>query len=166
MKISLILAAAQNGAIGKNNRLLWHLPADMKFFRQITTGHHILTGRKNYESIPQKYRPLPGRTNLVVSRNTDVNYSGTKVFGSIEGAIDFARNAGASDLFVIGGGEVYRQCLTMATCIYLTMVAATPEADTFFDLELIKGWSRELIAQQEVDDAHKYAFEIFRLTRV
>ncbi len=134
MKVSIIVAVATNNAIGKDNDLLWHLPADMKYFKEITNGHHILTGRKNYESIPEKFRPLPNRTNIVITRNKNYQAPGAYVFAAIQEGISFAEKNGETELFIIGGGEIYRQCIeqNLVRKIYLTRVHQNFEADTFF----------------------------------
>jgi len=134
MKVSLIVAVAKNNAIGKNNDLLWHLPADMKHFKQLTSGHCVLMGRKNFESIPEKFRPLPNRTNIIITRNKDLQIENCKVFNSIKEGIEFAKSTGEQELFIIGGGEIYRESLeqNLIRKIYLTRVHQSFEADTFF----------------------------------
>ena len=142
MKISIIVAMGLNNEIGKDNGLLWKLPKDMAMFKAISNGHHCLMGRKTWESIPEKFRPLPGRTNIVVSRDpdyinkTDMSTSdeGPWITESIEDGIEFARERGAKEVMIIGGGQIYKQCLdTMATTIYLTVVKQEfPEATVFF----------------------------------
>ena len=132
MKISLIVALASNNGIGKDNDLLWHIPEDMKYFRDTTMGHHILTGRKNYISIPQKFRPLKGRPNLVVTHNTSFKEEGIEVFYSITDAIQYAKDKGEKELFIIGGGEIYKQTIDLADKLYITRVETSPEADTYF----------------------------------
>ena len=125
MKTSIIVAAASNNAIGKDNDLLWHLPADMKHFKQLTSGHCILTGRKNFESIPEKFRPLPNRTNIIITRNKDLKVDTCHVFTSIQEGIDFAKSTGEQELFIIGGGEIYKQALPFASKIEFTSVSLT-----------------------------------------
>ncbi len=143
MIVSLIVAAASNNAIGKNNDLLWHLPADMKHFKQLTSGHCILTGRKNFESIPEKFRPLPNRTNIIITRNKDLKIDQCHVFTAIQEGIEFAKSTGEQELFVIGGGEIYRECVeqNLVRKIYLTRVHQNFEADTFFPELEENDWS-------------------------
>src|SRR3569832_1266559 len=117
MNISIIVASGSNNAIGKNNSLIWHLPADMKFFKEKTTGHCIITGRKNYEYIPEKFRPLSNRTNIIVTRQKEYVAPGTLITGSIQEAIDNATpiekamHGNAEENFKIGGGDIFRHSL-------------------------------------------------------
>lgn len=125
--ISIIVAVASNGVIGCHNRLIWHISEDLKRFKALTIGHPIVMGRKTYESIG---RPLPGRLNIVVSRQNDLRIEGVEVVGSIEDAV---KRAGVADeIFVIGGGEIYRQALPLADKLYMTRVEQSPSGDTFF----------------------------------
>lgn len=132
--VTIIVAVAENGAIGKNNQLLWHLPADMKFFRDTTTGHSIITGRKNYESIPEKFRPLSNRLNVIVTRQKDYVAPGAVVVHSLEDAIDYCRKNSGNEIYIIGGGEIYKECLEkkLADQMLITHVHTAPDADTFF----------------------------------
>lgn len=130
--ISIIVAVAQNNVIGKDNDLIWHLPADMKFFKEKTNGHCIITGRKNYESIPEKFRPLPNRTNIVITRQANYQAPGAIVVDSIEKAIEEAKATNDPEIFIIGGAEIYKQCLRYANRIYLTQIHHSFEGDAFF----------------------------------
>src|SRR6185436_9235065 len=114
MIISLIVAVAENNVIGRNNRLPWRLPADMKFFKEKTTGHCVITGRKNYDSIPDKFRPLPDRTNIVVTRNQELELPGAIVVTSLDAAIQEAEKRNETECFVIGGGEIFKQVVDRA----------------------------------------------------
>ena len=168
MKTSIIVAVAENNAIGKNNDLLWHLPADMKHFKQLTTGHHILTGRKNYESIPEKFRPLPNRTNIVITRNTSLILKDCFVFGSIKEGIELARNNGEEELFIIGGGEIYKQSLeqNLVDKIYLTRVHASFDADTFFPELAETQWKKESEIFISKDEKNPFDCTFIELTRI
>ena len=128
--LSLIAAVARNRAIGKDNQLLWHLPEDMKHFRETTRGKPVVMGRKTWESLPEKFRPLPGRQNIVVSRDPAYKAHGADLAGSLEGALALA--GGAEEVFVIGGEQLYRAALPFADRLYLTEVELEPEADAFF----------------------------------
>lgn len=132
MIISLIAAVSENGVIGKDNDLPWHLPADMKHFRDTTMGHCVIMGRKNYDSIPLKYRPLDGRTNIVVTRNTKFEAPGCVVVHDIEKAIEYARSQNEKEAFIIGGADVYKQTIDRADKIYFTRVHQTIDGDAFF----------------------------------
>ena len=128
--LSLIAAVARNLAIGKDNQLLWHLPEDMRHFRETTRGKPVVMGRKTWESLPEKFRPLPGRQNIVVSRDPAYKAHGADLAGSLEGALALA--GGAEEVFVIGGEQLYRAALPFADRLYLTEVELEPEADAFF----------------------------------
>ena len=128
--ISLIAAVARNRALGKDGQLLWHLPEDMKHFRETTCGKPVVMGRKTWESLPEKFRPLPGRQNIVVSRDPAYKAHGADLAGSLEGALALA--GGAEEVFVIGGEQLYRAALPFADRLYLTEVELEPEADAFF----------------------------------
>lgn len=128
-KISVIAAVAENGAIGKDNRLLWDIPEDMKRFRETTTGHAIIMGQKTYESIG---KPLPNRTNIVLTQDEKFVAPGCIVCFSLDEAFEKAREVEKDEVFVIGGGMVYRQALPLADRLYITLVKGDFEADTFF----------------------------------
>jgi dihydrofolate reductase len=131
--LSLIAAIGKNRELGLQGRLLWHLPDDMKRFKEITTGHPIIMGRKTWESIPLKFRPLPGRANIVVTRQDLYVADGATVVGSFEMARAAAARAhGSDEIFVIGGGELYATALLFADRLYLTSVDAATDADAFF----------------------------------
>ena len=169
MRISIIVAVASNGVIGRDNDLVWRLRDDMKFFSETTRGHVVITGRKNYESIPEKFRPLPHRTNIVVTRNTEYAAPGAQVVHSLQAALNAAAVAGASEAFIIGGGEIYRQALERGDVdrVLLTHVDAAPRGDTFFDLDAVAtGWTRASITRHEADDRNEHGFEIVEYTRV
>ena len=157
MTITIIVAVAENGIIGKDNRLIWRLPDDIKFFKEKTEGHCVITGRKNYESIPDKFRPLPLRTNIVVTRQAGYKAPGAEVVTSIEMAVELARSRGEKDCFIIGGGEIYRQFLPIANKILLTRVHASPEGDTSFNFNP-SGWKLSWEEKHPADEKHQFAF--------
>ena len=125
--ITLIAAAAENNALGKNNDLIWHLPDDFKRFKAITSGHYIIMGRKTFESFP---KPLPNRTHVIITRQKNYNPENCIVVNSLEKAIEICPKD--EDIFVIGGGEIYQQSIAIADKIELTRVHSTFKADTFF----------------------------------
>lgn len=127
MRISIIAAMAQNRVIGCRNTLPWHLPEDLKHFRYLTMGHHILMGRKTFESIG---KPLPGRTSIVISRNPDFGAAGVAKAGSIADALSLCGED--DEIFIVGGGEIYRQALSVAHRIYLTEIMQDFEGDAHF----------------------------------
>lgn len=161
MEISIIVAIAKNNAIGKNNDLLWHLPIDMKFFKNTTAGHCIVTGRKNYFSIPKKFRPLPNRTNIVVTRDESLNIDGAIISNSIEKALEIAKSKGEKEVFIIGGGEIYKQSIELADNLYITEVDTIFEdGDTFFPEFNKKMYSEKLLSTHKKDDKHLFNFKI------
>lgn len=159
----------RNREIGKDNTLMWRLPNDMKFFKETTEGHHVLMGRKNYESIPEAFRPFKNRVNLVLSRNSDFDAPGCVLFNEIGRAVRYAQDGGESELFIIGGEQIYQLALNegFVTRIYLTHVAgdfAGAEAHfPEFDETL---YTRELLLTQEADDRHAFAFKVYLYTRI
>jgi len=144
MKISLVVAASENHAIGKDNQLLWHLPKDMRFFKNTTWALPILMGRKTFESLGNK--PLPGRLNIVITRQTGVQYDGATVVGSLEEAIEVSKQNDYNELMVIGGGEIY------------TRVHTTIDGDTYFPV-LGNEWIKESSDPQMADEKHAFNFD-------
>ena len=158
---SIVVAVADNNVIGGDNRLLWHLPQDLKHFKQLTLGRPIVMGRRTFESIG---RPLPGRTNIVVTRQPGWQAEGCEVAASVPQALEMAR-ALDEQVFVIGGGEIYRQALPATDVVYLTEVHHAFEGDvTFPDLTPLE-WREESRQRHEPDDKHAYAFSFVTLRR-
>ena len=160
MIISIIVAMARNRVIGKNNRLPWHLPADLKHFKETTMGHPIIMGRKTYESIG---RPLPGRTNIVVTRNPEFRAEGCTVVHSLEEALRAAEEA--EEVFVIGGATLYREALPIANRIYLTLVEADIEGDTLFPEIDSDSWEEVHCETHPSDERNPYAYSFIELKR-
>ncbi len=159
MTISIIAAVAKNGVIGKGNDLPWRLPEDMKFFMQTTSGHHVIMGRKNYESLPEKFKPLPNRTNIVVTRQRSFMANGCTVVHDLNTGIELARNNGEKELFIIGGAEIYKLAMPMTDQLYLTEIDGEVDGDTFFPEWNKKEW-KEISRQHNPADAkHKFAFD-------
>lgn len=167
MKVSAIAAIATNNAIGKDNDLLWDLPVDMRFFMDSTKGHHIITGRRNYESIPNKFRPLKNRVNIIVTRKSDYDAPGAHVVNDMKSALAIAREAGEEECFVIGGGEIYALALRegLLDRMYITHVDAEFDADTFYPEFNPHEWEATVLAEQQPDERHAYAFKIVRYER-
>lgn len=166
MIISAIVATGLHNEIGGNGDLLWVLPKDMAHFKNTTWGHHVLMGRKSYESLPPKYRPLPGRANIVVSRDPNLRYDGCKNVTTLEDGIKFAEINGEEELMIIGGGEIYKLALPFTDRIYLTRVHGTfPQADTHFPELDMQAW--EVVSSEfyPADEKHKYAMDIMELRR-
>jgi dihydrofolate reductase len=125
--IALVVATGKNNAIGKDNKLLWHLPVDLKFFKSITLGHPIIMGRTTFDSVG---KPLPGRRNIVVSRNKNLKIEGCEVCNSLEDAVSLCKDN--ETIMIVGGEEIYRQSMQIVDRIYRTLVNISPEADRFF----------------------------------
>ena len=151
MLLSAIVAISRNTVIGRDGHLPWHLSADLKRFKAITTGHSIILGRKNYDDIG---RPLPNRTNYVLTRNTAFEAPGCIVCGSLEQALDKARAAGETECFIIGGAAVYREAMPLVKKLYVTRVLADVAGDVFFP-DWGEGWrllSEETFGEDEKND--------------
>lgn len=166
MKISIVVAVSDNNAIGAGGTLLWRLPKDMEYFKKITMGHHVLMGRKTWDSIPAKFRPLTGRVNIVITRQKDFKAEGAVVVKSLEEGIELAKNAGEQELMVIGGGEIYKQVFPETDKVYLTKVHATfIDADTFSPNILTGDWKINSSECHLADEKHPYHFDFVVLER-
>jgi dihydrofolate reductase len=153
--ITIIAAIANNNALGKDNDLIWHLPADLKRFRKVTTGHHILMGRNTYESIG---KPLPNRTTVIITRNSDYKAEGCIVVDSIEKAIKVAE--GDEHVFIIGGAQIYRQAIEadLVDQLDITLVHQNFEADVFFPEINATIWKESLREDFEGDEKNNYKY--------
>lgn len=159
MTISLIAALARNRVIGRNNDLPWHLPDDMKYFMQTTKSHHVIMGRRNYDSIPEKFRPLPNRVNIVVTRQKSLTLPNCTVVHSLEEAVAIAREAGEQELFIIGGAAIYQLGMPIAQRLYLTEIDATLSGDTYFPEFDKQAWKETARQHHPADERHAYAFD-------
>lgn len=153
MMISLIAALDENDGIGIQNKIPWHLPADLARFKKLTMGHHLILGRRTFQSIG---KPLPGREMIVLSRNSDYSPDGCLRASSLSEALDLARGKGEKEVFVVGGGEVYREALEFADRFYLTRVHTTVEADTRFPEWGEENWEAICTQQFPKDDRNPY----------
>ena len=158
MNISIIAALSENFVIGSNNDLPWHLPDDMAFFKSKTKGHPVIMGRKNYESIPHSWRPLPNRENIVITRDLAYQAEGCNVVHSLEEAIDLAIGIDSNEIFIIGGGDVYKQGLPIATRMYLTEIEAEVGGDVFFPQFDRSEWTEINRKLHPADSKHIYSF--------
>jgi len=167
MRVSLIAAVADNGIIGKDNDLVWSLPDDMSFFKASTQGRHVIMGRRNFESIPEKYRPLPGRPNVVLSRNADYDAPGAALFTSLYAALDHARAEGEDDAFIIGGGQIYTMALDagLVDTMYITHVHSEPDGDAFFPEFDPSEWTLTVLDDHPADERHEFPFTICKYDR-
>lgn len=162
MKVSLIVAMDRDRGIGRNNDLMWHLPADMKFFRETTTGHIVVMGRKNFESIPERFRPLPNRENVVLSRSESYEAAGCLLFTSLEACLDHYHSETDRTVFIIGGGQIYREALKSGcvTEMYITHVEGSFGADTFFPEFNQEEWFVENETEYAADEKNSTGFVI------
>lgn len=158
MIISLIVAASENNAIGRNNQLLWHLPNDLKFFKNTTWGMPVIMGRKTYASMAGE--PLPGRYNIVISRQQDhgINRDDVWVVSTPEEAVKKAKETDCREVFVAGGGQIYDAFLPIADKIYITRVHATLEGDAFFPAFSESEWEKVYQLDFSTDARHAYAY--------
>lgn len=165
--VAMIVAAAKNGVIGHKQAMPWYLPEELKHFKRTTLGKPLVMGRATFESIG---RPLPGRTNIVISRNPDFTHPGIRVVASLEEALRLADNQaiidGSPEIMVMGGGQVYQQAFPLVARLYLTQIDAEPEGDTWFPEVKAEEWrevSRDTYPAQE---GNRYAYQIKCLERI
>lgn len=156
--ITLIAAVGKNNTIGKNNQLLWHLPNDFKRFKQITTNHFIIMGRKTFESFP---KPLPNRTHIVISRQKNYAPNGCIVVSNLEKAIEICPKN--QEIFIIGGGEIYKQSIIIADKLDITKVHHSFDGDVFFPEIDLKIWKLTATIFNNKDEKHQYdySFQVF-----
>lgn len=159
--ITIIAAVGENNALGKDNKLIWHLSDDLKHFKNLTKGHHVIMGRKTFESMP---KALPNRTNVVISRQKDYVAENAQVVDSLEAALALAQEDDRP--FIIGGGEIYSQALAFADCIELTRVHDDFEADTFFPQIDTAVWREVWRENHDKDDEHAHAFSFIRYEKI
>lgn len=161
--LSLIAAVAQNRAIGKDQQLLWHLPEDMRYFRETTRGKTVIMGRKTWESLPDAFRPLPGRRNIVVTRNPHYLATGAELADSLIEALDIANEKNSDEeIFVIGGAELYRQALPLAQRLYLTELAESYAGDAFFPEFSEREWKELSRNAQRSASGLAFAFVVYQ----
>jgi dihydrofolate reductase len=156
----MIAAVAHGRVIGKEGVMPWHMPADLRYFKRVTLGHHIIMGRKTFESFGAK--PLPKRVNVVITRNADYVPEGIRLVHGLGEALSLVSAAGETEAFIIGGGTIYREALPLADRIYLTRISTEVDGDTFFP-ELDRSWSLHSSEPHLADDANPfdYVFEVW-----
>ena len=161
MLIAIIVAIAKDNVIGKSNTIPWYCPEDLKYFKRTTLGHPVLMGRKTYESL--KIKPLPGRKNIVVTRDKNLNYPGCDMVESVEVGIAQAQTSGAEKLFIIGGADIYQQCLSLASELYVTEVDVDIEGDRYFPSIDYSNWSLMHEHDYHADESNPYSmtFKVF-----
>ncbi len=152
MTLTLIVAAAENDVIGRDGDLPWHLPADLRFFKETTTGHAVVMGRRTWDSFTGA---LPGRRNIVLTRNQELTIDEAEVVTTLDAAL---QRAGEDDVYIAGGGEIYRMALPMADRILLTRVHVRAEGETTFPILDDSIWVRASSTRHEADDRHEYAY--------
>lgn len=158
--LSLIVAASENNVIGKDNDLLWHLPDDLRHFKQTTRGHHVIVGRRTFESYG---KPLPGRTNIIITRNDNYHAKDCIVVHSLDEALRQVHHD--DEPFIIGGEKIYRMALPRVDRIYLTRVHVELEGDTFFPQLDMDQWKEVNRYEHEKDEKHRYPFSVITLDR-
>ncbi|REA57916.1 dihydrofolate reductase [Dyadobacter luteus] len=162
MLISIIVAVSENGVIGKDNQLIWRLPNDLKRFKALTLGHPMIMGRKTFESIG---KPLPGRTSIVITRNQDFKADGILVVHSLEEALTEARKIEQQEVFIIGGGELYKQALPITDKLYITEVETVTNGDTFFEISNPEQWEEIERTVHQADDRHIFSFNFVNYSK-
>ena len=165
MKLAMIVAMAKNNVIGLDNDMPWHLPADLQWFKKTTLGSPIIMGRKTYESIG---RPLPGRLNIILSRDTDLVIDGCTVVHSLEDALKTANEADNTkdEVFITGGSHLYNKFLAEADTLYLTQIDAELEGDTFFPDYTKYNWQETKRIEHPADELNPYALTWLKLERL
>jgi dihydrofolate reductase len=165
MLISLVVAATENNVIGKNNKLLWHLPNDLRFFKNITWAMPVIMGRKTFDSLT---KPLTGRTNIVVTRQPNWQKKGVRVVEHLDQAFKEAAYTDAKEAFIIGGGEIFRQTISLAHKIYLTRVHTNLDGDTFFPAIDTNEWNLASNLDFNADEKHAfpYSFQIWERQKI
>lgn len=159
MTTSIVVAIAKNHAIGKDNKLLWYLPNDLKHFKDVTTGHTVIMGRKTYDSVG---KPLPKRRNIIITRQA-ISIEGCEVANSLEAALALCANE--DEVFVVGGAEIYRQAIPLTDRIYLTVIDQDFDGDTFFPELNTKDWKETERENFEPDEKNKYRYAFITLER-
>ena len=161
MTISIIAAIAENNVIGKDNKLIWHISEDLKRFKQITSGHPVIMGRKTYESLP--FKPLPKRKNIILSSQKDLKYEGAIVLNSKDAVLEECRNE--EEIFICGGAEIYKLFLPLAEKLYLTKIHHNFEGDTFFPEIDFSEWEIENIPETFKDDKSELHYTFYNYVK-
>lgn len=161
----MIAAMGSNRVIGKDNDIPWHLPDDFRYFKETTESHHVIMGRKNWESLPPKFQPLPNRPNQVITRQLDYVANGAAIFTSLEVALSSAKQANESEAFIIGGGEIYREGLSFADKIYLTEINGAFEGQTTFPEFNRQEWKEVSREHHHTDERHEFSFDFVIYTK-
>ena len=168
MKVSLVVAMDLERGIGKNNDLMWHLPADMQFFKETTLNNIVVTGRKNYESIPERFRPLANRENAILTRNPTYKPVNCEIFHSLESCLEHYKQETERTVYIIGGGQLFEEAIekNVVDEMYITFVDHVFDADVFFPAIDFSKWKEEVIHQHEVDAKNAYNFTVKKFTKL
>jgi len=158
--ISIIAAISNNNVIGKDGGLPWHLPSDLKYFKDLTKGKIVVMGRKCWDSLPDKFKPLPDRLNIVITRTPNISIEGAIVVTDVDNTLK-GLNKTDSDVFVIGGGEIYKQSLKYAENLYLTRIYSDVDGDTFFEGFNESGWNLRFASKIHEENGFKFQFEVY-----
>lgn len=161
----MIAAMGSNRVIGKDNDIPWHLPDDFRFFKETTKGHHVIMGRKNWESLPPAFQPLPSRPNIVITRQQNYHAEGAIVVSSLEEALKLSEENNESEAFIIGGGEIYRMGLNHADTIYLTEINGAFDGQVTFPEFSSKEWMEVERVHHPTDSKHKFSFDFVTYKR-
>jgi dihydrofolate reductase len=161
-KLSIIVAATENNVIGRRNDLPWHLPTDMKYFKKVTDGSKVIMGRKCWESIPEKFRPLPNRKNFVVTRQLDYEAKGAIILNDTTLALSTVHMDPSDEVFVIGGAEIYKEAFKYATKLYLTRIEGVVEGDVILEGLDINEWDMISSSEPIEENGFKYKFEVYQ----
>jgi dihydrofolate reductase len=163
MTLSIIVILSTNNVIGRDNKLPWHMPADLKRFKNLTMGHHILMGRRTFDEIK---KPLPGRVNVVITRDHHFAAEGVAISRSVDEAISKAEAAGDKEIFLIGGGEIFKQVIHRANRMYVTRIHADIEGDTYFpDFDDVNEWQLVDAEHFEADEKNAYPYSFLTYER-
>ncbi len=155
----MIAAMGSNRVIGKDNDIPWHLPDDFKYFKEQTKGHYVIMGRKNWESLPPRFRPLPDRPNLVITRQDSYDAPGATIINSLSDALHIAKSNDEAEAFIIGGGEIYREALGLADKVYLTEINSEFDGQTTFPELDDREWKEVSRLHHPTDDRHQFDFD-------
>ena len=166
MKINIIVAYSKNYAIGKENKLLWHLADDMAFFKQQTSGKTVVMGKNTFLSLPRKFRPLPNRKNIVISRQESIEeHENLSWYKSLEEAISSLKKTG-EEIYIIGGGTIYEQTIPLADVVYATEVNVDILGDTYFPPLSPHKWTRQFLHSFPKNDKNEYNFEVVKYEKI
>lgn len=168
IRVAMIAAIGEGNELGRNNDLMWHLHEDLQFFKRTTLHHYVIMGRKSFESIPPKYRPLPGRVTVIISRNPDYMYEECFTCQTLEEALELATENGEERVFITGGGEIYKLALESGKVdeMFITHVKARfPDADTYFPSFDEKQWEKSILQSVPADSQNEFAYDIFHYVK-